>query len=310
MKRYFAMLLSAVLAIPALAADPGQIVIATGSGAGTYNKMLAEFAPLCTGVTIVGQTSAGSVANLDALIGNQINAAFVQEDVLFSRAMKPGANLGNVKSLFAFHPEEVHFVALAQSKVLVEGDGVLGRFKKQPKVFTSVTDLESFRVGAVAESGSAVTADLFRRQSEIGYKVVEFDKVDTLVGALTRGEVEAIVLVGGQPLGDVAKLGPEFKLLTVSEAIQKRVSGVYAPANVSYSKMKASGVPTVATRAVLATRSYKSGPMLASIAAVRACLMANVASLQDTTGTHPKWQQVDPADHGRWAWYELPKAKK
>jgi len=49
---------------------------------------------------------------------------------------------------------------------------------------------------------------------------------------------------------------------------------------------------------------------LGLLGALRGCILDHVDELKETTGTHPKWQAVDPANHGKWAWYVLPETKK
>jgi hypothetical protein len=73
--------------------------------------------------------------------------------------------------------------------------------------------------------------------------------------------------------------------------------------------VNAAGVTTVATDALFVTREYKTPAMVNSLAKFRACALAKVLELQETTGSHPAWQGVDPANRGKWAWLELPAAK-
>src|SRR5512141_2081618 len=119
MKRFIFLLLLAT----SLAAQAQTLRVATGSPKGTYAAMFKELTQVCgTEVPMVEVPSTGSMDNINQLVGNQVNAAFVQSDVLYLRARTE--ELGNVKTLLALHNEALHFVAKANSG-LKEG-GTLG----------------------------------------------------------------------------------------------------------------------------------------------------------------------------------------
>lgn len=275
-----------------------QLKVATGSASGTYSRMFKELSTQCsqTGLTLVEQNTSGSVENINLLTGNQVNAALVQTDVLFFRARNE--DLGNVKTLLAFHPEEVHFVALANKKV----GGRLG-FGGNPLV--SVEQLEGLKVGAAG--GSYVTAQVIRLQSEIAFTVVQFDTGDNVLAALNSGDVDVAVFVGGAPLGNIQALGASHRLLTFSERTQSKLKQVYQPARVSYAKLNGgNAVQTVATDAVLVSREYRTEKYVNGLASLRSCFYKTLDELKETTGTHPKWQAVNPENKGKWSWYTLP----
>jgi hypothetical protein len=46
--------------------------------------------------------------------------------------------------------------------------------------------------------------------------------------------------------------------------------------------------------------------MTTALGAFRTAALKAIPDLKETTGTHRKWKQVDPSDHGKWTWYELP----
>ena len=147
---------------------------------------------------------------------------------------------------------------------------------------------------------------MIRLQSEIAYNVVRYNSNADVLAALAENQVQAAVMVGGSPLGDVAGLGPDFKLLPVPEAVAAKLKGVYRPARISYPKMGAAGIQTVSTDALIVTREYTTEAMRYTLGKFRACALAKLADLKETTGTHKKWQAVDGANRGKWAWYELP----
>lgn len=295
------------------ASAQSELKVATGEctkdSCSTYVSMFRELRKACAveGLTLTEVQSKGSVESVDRLLNNEINAAIAQTDVLFWR--RRTEDLSNIKTLIALHPEEVHFVAPSTSGLKADGEGMLGRFKKTDVVFTTVDQLAGYKVGAVNNSGSYVTARLIRSEGNVAYEVVTFPSTDALLNAVTAGEVQAAVFVGGAPLPAVANLGSNFKLLSFSDALRSTLKDIYRPAVLNYAKMNAAGIKSLATEANLVTREYKMAKMVTPLAAFRACaLNGAIAELKETTGTHRKWQAVDPASHGKWSWYELPEA--
>lgn len=71
----------------AVSAQDAQLKVSTGSQTGTYSRMFKEFQNVCKNQIMQIETnSTGSVENMDRLLGNEVNAAIVQTDVLFHRA--------------------------------------------------------------------------------------------------------------------------------------------------------------------------------------------------------------------------------
>ena len=302
--RFSALLAAGIIALAmASSASAQQLQVATGKAGDTYSTMLKQLAQRCSsGVAIIEHNSGGSNDNINRLVGNQVNAAFVQSDVLWLRARIE--DLGNVKTLLALHPEPVHIVGKAQSGL--KSGGVMG-IGGSEVVFPDLAALAGRRIGAAG--GSLVTAQVIRLQSEIPFHVMPFDSGDQVMAALDKGEVEAALFVGGAPLASVAKLGPTYKLIPISAPVMEKLKGVYRPARLNYSKMGAAGVTTVATDALFVTREYKTPRMVDGLAKLRSCALESLDDLKETTGTHPAWAQVDPANRGKWPWFELP-AKK
>lgn len=302
-----AILALALFCVAAIAAHAQQLKVATGGTKGTYAAMFKELNSVCaTDVPMIETNTTGSMQNIDLLTGNQVNAVFTQTDVLYFRARTE--DLGNVKTLLTLHPEEVHLVALVNTGIEKDGAGIMGKFQKQPVAFNTVNDLAGYKVGAAG--GSYITAQVIRLQSEIPFEAVQYEDNDKLLAALNAKQIQAALLVGGSPLGNVAALGPTHKLLSFPEAVQGKLKGVYRPARLNYNKMNAAGVQTVATDALFVTREYKTPKMVGALAAFRECALPKIEELKETTGSHPKWQSVDTGNKGKWAWYDLPAQTK
>ena len=301
MKRFVKVSAIAAMFIP-LALQAQQLKVATGSGTGTYSAMLKQAAGLCgSSIALVEMNTSGSMENVNLLTGNQVNAAFVQTDVLFFRARTE--DLGAVKTLVALHPEEVHVVA--PGIALTKEGGVAGIGAK-PIVLNSVKDLANRRVGAAG--GSAITAQVIRLQAEIPFTVTEYADNKALLVAIAKGEVEAGVMVGGAPLGAVSELKGDWKLLGFPEDVVAKLKSVYRPARLNYTAIRQTGVQTIATDALFVTREYKTAKFVEALSTFRTCLTTGLDELKETTGMHPKWQAVDAANKGKWPYYELPAA--
>lgn len=279
-----------------------QLKVATGSKEGTYAAMFREINQTCAAaIPMIEQTTSGSMENVNLLIGNQVNAGFVQTDVLYFRARTE--DLGNVKTLLALHPEEVHVLTTNES--FIKEGGYVGIGSK-PVVFNTVSDLANRRVGAVG--GSAITAQVIRLQGEVPFSVVEYPNNDELLKAIAAGNVEAGVFVGGSPLGAIAKLKEGWKLLPFNEALVSKLKAVYRPTRLNYQNIRQMGITSVATDALFVTREYKTAKMVDGLAKLRGCVLEHLDELKETTGTHPKWQAVDAANEGKWNYYRFPAA--
>lgn len=241
---------------------------------------------------MVNVNSSGTVENIDRLVGNKVNAAFVQSDVLWFRDKTE--SLGHIKTLLAMHPEQVHLLALTNSGL--KTGNIINR---REVVFTGLDSLAGYTVGATG--GAVVTANVIRLQSEVPFNVVEFEKGSDVLAALTAGKIQAAVFVGGAPLGLIESMGAAYKLLPIVGPAAEKLKSAYRPATISYSKLhQSTGVPTVTTDALFVTRSYTTKHTIEALQNLRACVLRNLPDIKDTTGTHPAWQKVDPDNLGKW----------
>lgn len=298
-------IIAAAMAVAASAMAQTQLKVSTGSSSGTYSRMFKEFNQSCKNeIMQVEMPSTGSVQNMDRLLGNEVNAAIVQTDVLFHRSRNE--DLGNIKTLFSLHPEEVHVITMTTSPVKVGGTMGLGA---KPLKINTVNDLAGQRVAAWG--GSFITAQVIRLQTEIAFNVVEVADFKSAQAALKSGTVAAIVMVGGQPMADVQSLTNEYKLVNFPEVVTAKLKSVYVPARLNYSNLGAGGqgVPTVATEALFVTRAYKTAKYVESLASLRNCFKSSVDELAETTGTHKKWSAVKADNEGKWSYYQLPEVK-
>lgn len=164
MNKFSKITLACAIAVATISASAQtQLKVATGAATGNYSRMFKEFAGVCKDqIMQIEVPSKGSVDNMDKLLGNEVNAAIVQTDVLFFRARNE--DLGGVKTLFSLYPEEIHVISPAVSPI--KAGGVMGVGAK-PIQLNNVSDLAGRSVAAWG--GSIVTAQVIRLQSEINF---------------------------------------------------------------------------------------------------------------------------------------------
>lgn len=299
-----AFLLATVVSMTVLHAQQTRLLVAASSSSGTYKAMLAEIKDVCqTDNFIIDEAPAkgGAVENLESLVNNQVSAAFLHSDVIYSAAMSD-PNYRNLKTLVALYPEEIHVLVLRNS--LAKAGGVGGYFAKTIE-FTSLSDLAGLPVGAAG--GGVITARLLTGSGEGKFTVVPYDSGKEVIDALTAGQIHAAIFVGGAPLPNLLTLKAEqFKLIPIGDAIASRLAAVYRPATISYSNLKSTNIRTLAPQALIVTRKYTTPKMIEPQRQFRECFYKNLEELKETPGKHPKWQLVDPTDHGVWEWYDIP----
>lgn len=296
-KSFFVSVLLSILAVTAQASTL-ELKVSTGSPQGTYSQMFKQFAAVCGEgeVSLTEINSSGSVQNLDRLLGNEVNGAIVQTDALFYRSRNE--DMSQIKTLFALHPEEVHVIATAQSKVVA--GGITNKVMGKKVEFATVNDLDGQVV--VAWGGSVITAQVIRLQGEIAYRVVEVANFNEAKAALDSGQAAAIIMVGGHPMTDVAKLDRSYKLLPFTDHLLAKLKDVYVPAKLTYSNLgqAGSGVPVIATEALLVSRNYRSPKQVTALKSVRGCFEEKAYEIAEELGTHKKWQAVNPENRGKW----------
>jgi TRAP-type uncharacterized transport system substrate-binding protein len=287
----------------AFGAQAQQVKVSTGGPKGTYHALFANIADKCGDqMAMIEVPSDGSLTNLDRLTGKEVGAAFVQTDALFASAQ--GRDLGNIKTLVAFNRESVHVVVLANSGLKTSGNMV--GMGKQDIVFGTAEDLGSYKIAAAG--GSVVTAQLVKAQGQIGWTIVPAANTDAALSMLKSGQVQAVMMVGGQPLGDVKALGAEFKLIGFRQTTMDLLKTVYVTDRLSYPKISPTAVPTIATEALLVTRTVNTPERLAVLSNLRKCVYENIGAFRDADGAHPAWEQVNSDNKGKWAYYDLPVA--
>lgn len=303
MKKILAIVLLSAVAAFAQAQEAFQVATGDPKTGSVYSKMFGQFTGYCgAGLNLVETPSNGSVDNISLLSANKVKAAFVQSDLLFFYQAVDPNKVKNIKTLFSLYPEELHFVARASKK---EG-GVWGLGASTVE-FKTVSQLAGRSIGTTG--GSANSARIFASKSGYPITVKEYLDGESMLKALRDGAVDAVLMVGGAPNPAVEALPAGFRILEVDAktvtALTTGAGALYRPAKLTYSKLGAAGVNTVSAEALFVTRTFRSPEVIAKLQGLRDCFNAKLTTIQDATGTHPKWQDVATGNKGMWSYYDL-----
>jgi TRAP-type uncharacterized transport system substrate-binding protein len=275
--------------------------VADDSSSGTYKKMLGEMIGVCStddlNIVEAQGVTGGAPGNLDALVNNRAQAAFLHSDVFFANA-QADPTYKRFQTLLALYPEPIHVLALKVSKSKKPGTFSFGT-----QEFNSLADTRGYQVGAAG--GGVITARILQGQGEGGFTVTPFERGDDVINALNKGDIAAAIFVGAAPLPNIEKLDKNnYKLLPIGESIASRVQGVYRPVSINYRGLTNGPLKTLAPLATLLTRKYNTPERVAIQRKFRECFYKHLGELQDSGS--PNWQAVDPNDHGVLDWYEIP----
>lgn len=307
MFKYLMVLSLFLSAAPSYAdSDSSNIVVADDSSSGTYKKMLGEIIAVCDSdklsIKEAAGVTGGAPGNLDALVNNKAQAAFLHSDVFFANSQSD-PTYKRFQTLLALYPEPIHVLALRESKTKKPG-----RFSFGTMEFNSLSEMKDQTVGAAG--GGAITARILKGQGDGGFAVQEFPSGKDAIAALDNGEIAAVIFVGATPLPNLTALTDKskYKLLPIGEAIANKVKGVYRTSTVNYVGMTDGPVQTLAPLATLLTRKFSTPKKVAAQRQFRSCFYQHLNELKDNGS--PNWQNVEANDHGVLDWYEIPDTTK
>ena len=261
--------------------NSGTVGLISGGVTGTYIRIASDLSnALDDGydhrvLAILGK---GSVRNIeDLLLLKGIDIAIVQSDVLdFYR--NSGSKIGDkVHYITKLYNEEVHLLARSE--------------------FAQVSDLGGRKVNFGTEgSGTFMTAGIIFDSLSIDVDVTTFPEPIALE-KLRKGEIDALIFVGGKPLNLLLQVTKDdnLKLLSIPP---NQVEGAYIATALSgndYPELVEAGkvVPTVAVGAVMAAYNWKPDhPRHKKVKRFVDRFFSNFDSLKEAP-YHPKWKEVD-----------------
>jgi uncharacterized protein len=215
----------------------------------------------------------GSFDNINLLGLEKVDLAILQLDVLkvTSDAMqaKAGFNvLKEIKVILNLYFEEIH--------VITKNDGI-----------RSLSQLEGKKVAVGPDrSGSALTAEVLLTAYDLRVEKF-FDAPNDALQKLERGELDALIFVGGAPVPAFEKLDPSFRFVRlpsnpILEQLYQRKKidkGVYPWAG---------EVETFAVPSAIMTRDRRDSEYVTLIQRLLLTILSNKEKL-DAIG-HPKWK--------------------
>jgi len=273
---------------------PKPMAVSTGSTSGTYYRLIKEFNDVVPAL-VLNTESDGSLTNIDRVMGNRAELGITQFDALHLRAIREPNLRDRLRVLMPLYLEELHFI----TKSAARSEGGLSAFGFRTNInakavhLSSVDDLRGRKVGFWG--GAIITEHIIAQVTLIGWAPVEFADQKMALEALKADKIDAIIAVGGQPLGWVSELPRDYKLLTVSDAMMARLAPIYDKAVVTYRNLGQDGVQTVAVQAMLVTRNYASKGKRDQLQMLHVKLAKAIIDLREIRGTHPKWEDIDPA---------------
>jgi uncharacterized protein len=255
---------------PALA-----LTIATGTPEGTYYQIAQDIKQIAEkeGIPVEIIQTNGSFDNINLLGLEKVDLAILQLDVLkvTSDAMqaKAGFNvLKEIKVILNLYFEEIH--------VITKNDGI-----------RSLSQLEGKKVAVGPDrSGSALTAEVLLTAYDLRVEKF-FDAPNDALQKLERGELDALIFVGGAPVPAFEKLDPSFRFVRlpsnpILEQLYQRKKidkGVYPWAG---------EVETFAVPSAIMTRDRRDSEYVTLIQRLLLTILSNKQKL-DAIG-HPKWK--------------------
>lgn len=211
-----------IMAQGAIAQEMSFFRIGTGGTAGTYypigglianaisnppGSRACEDGGSCgvPGLVATAVASNGSVGNINAINGGQLEAGFTQSDVAYWAQTGTGLWEGqpaveNLRLVANLYPESIHLVARADSGI------------------ASVADLKGKRV-SLDEPGSGTLVDARIILEAYGLSeadvTAEFLKPDQAADRMRDGAMDAFFFVGGYPAGAIAELSSQHDIKLV-----------------------------------------------------------------------------------------------
>jgi len=225
--------------------------------------------------------SRGSLDNMDMLLSDSIQMAFVQYDVLKTNRLGEGI-ADYIKVFLPLYSEEVHLIVRRNSPI------------------KSIDDLKGKRVGIGGKnSGTHVSALIIKSLKKIDWEDVSIDFNES-VTALLDGRIDAFFYVGAAPSSYLSNLessiANQLRLASVRAASFNDVYENKKIESNTYS-WNIDAVKTIGVRSLLVvnTKNIDSATAV-QIDVLYHDLSDNLKGIQWNKFSHPKWKQVDFGD--------------
>jgi TRAP transporter TAXI family solute receptor len=251
------------------------LTIATGSAEGTYFKIAQDIKQIAEkdGIPIEIIQTGGSFDNINLVGAGKADLAIMQLDVLRVVAeimlKEGGINvLQEAKVVLNLYLEEIHVIA------------------KDANIVT-LNQLQGKRVAVGPEkSGSALTAEVLL--AGFGVKIdAVFDAPDEAVKKLNKGDIDALIFIGGAPVPAFQNLDKSFHFVSLPS--DSGLEQIYPKKKIERSVYPwADEFETHAVPSVIMTRNRGESDYVLSVQKLVLSILINKDYL-DSTG-HPKWK--------------------
>lgn len=261
--------------------------VASGAPGGTYQVMVTDINQVCgasNNTALVIRATSGSLESLTRLIDNEVPLAIVQADMVQVRGEREP--LDQIGLLMTLHAEQFHVIALREPTGLAALRARLGG--------GTADNLRGLAGQALGSwGGSQVTAARVLARAGIDAEVRDLGTAEQAMRALDKGEVQAVLAVGGAPLPWVSALPRgRYRLLAVSALPARAADKSYHFARLRYDNLGVNAVDTLAVDALLLGRKYRKPEAREALLRLRNCLVRELDTLADRQ--HPVWRTVDP----------------
>jgi len=262
-----------------------QTVVLTGESDGTYYQMIEDLQTYTSANLDIIPTK-GSVENLKQLgLQHHQGIGLVQKDVLNQFANdalngqeEPKKILQNIALLRPLLKEEIHIIVKAQSKL------------------EHFSDLQNQTIAIGSEhSGNAITSlNIYEKLFHQPLKTKRYTQhFAQALEALMHNQVDAVILVGGDPLKKLQKLNKKIKLLSYQpqQPLQGYQIGTIQPSH--YPHWLTRPIRTLTVDSFLITNLPKSTkiPLLKYLKQLQKSIEINPPK-----DLHPKWKAFESLD--------------
>lgn len=255
-----------------------QIKIVSGLKGEVYNQFAIDIANNTKVGTKIYPTK-GSGDNLNFLLSDSIQIAFMQYDVLHDFGLKNENTKEFIKVFLPLYSEEIQIVTLKELGII------------------QLSDLIGKRIGVGdSSSGSYFTAKHIEENSGIEWNVIQVD-FNSSINALIKGEIDAFLFVGAAPanllLNQPREVADKLALVSLNlnngyDCYSKRT----IPEN-TYSWQK-EPIKTYAVKSLLVVNTNNIDVnMAAKIDSLYNDLKYNLKGIQLNKFSHPKWKSVE-----------------
>jgi len=270
-------------------ADCDGVKVATGPKGKGFSLLFADVTKLCGAkVNLCEINTGGGLDNLNALSTKEADVGFVSVDTWTD--MKNGDdNVAALQSVMPVNNNYLHVIT-ASAGFTVQGEKKFGGFMKGDATTVVIGRFSELRGKPVALVGSAqLLGRRLDKQFGYGMQFVDVKDDNAAFDMVKKGQVAAAFTVSGWPSGTVKALNQSSGLTMVP--FDAPIGDPYKVKALNYKNIAVYNNNSLAVQNVLVTRQF-SGQRAANIAAIQACITANLTELKEGS-YQPAWNEVN-----------------